>query len=148
MTRCSVDDSTVAHRPRFLTSPSKTPLLSLPFSPSQCTDDQFNRILDLIRQDQYQHNNPRRTVTNMPTMQAVILPTTYSDPAGYQLSSVPRPQVTDPSDVVVRVHASSINPIDVKKASGLMKLVAEDSCVSRACLTFYLQPPRCSSYWD
>ncbi|KAG5982838.1 hypothetical protein E4U43_006363 [Claviceps pusilla] len=63
----------------------------------------------------------------MPTMQAVILPTTYSDPSGYQLSSVPRPQVTDPSDVVVRVHASSINPIDVKKASGLMKLMAEDS---------------------
>ncbi|KAG5921286.1 hypothetical protein E4U42_005911 [Claviceps africana] len=63
----------------------------------------------------------------MPTMQAVILPTTYSDPSGYQLSSVPRPEVTDPSDVVVRVHASSINPIDVKKASGLMRLLAKDS---------------------
>ncbi|KAG6004675.1 hypothetical protein E4U21_000830 [Claviceps maximensis] len=60
-------------------------------------------------------------------MQAVILPTTYSDPSGYQLSSVPRPEVTDPSDVVVRVHASSINPIDVKKASGLMKVLVKDS---------------------
>ncbi|KAG5973794.1 hypothetical protein E4U55_000269, partial [Claviceps digitariae] len=60
-------------------------------------------------------------------MQAVILPTTYSDPSGYQLSSVPRPEVTDPSDVVVRVHASSINPIDVKKASGLMKVLVRDS---------------------
>lgn len=63
----------------------------------------------------------------MSTMQAVILPTTYSDPSGFELSSLPRPKVTNPSDVVVRVHASSINPIDVKKASGLMKMMSKDS---------------------
>ncbi|KAG6026147.1 hypothetical protein E4U41_001341, partial [Claviceps citrina] len=63
----------------------------------------------------------------MPTMQAVVLPTTYSDPSGYQLASVPRPEVTDATDVLVRVHASSINPIDVKKASGLMKFLVQDS---------------------
>ncbi|KAG6182833.1 hypothetical protein E4U46_005903 [Claviceps purpurea] len=60
-------------------------------------------------------------------MQAVILPTTYSDPSGFELSSLPRPKVTNSSDVVVRVHASSINPIDVKKASGLMKMMSKDS---------------------
>jgi NADPH:quinone reductase-like Zn-dependent oxidoreductase len=46
----------------------------------------------------------------------------YTDPSGYELSTVPRPTVTDKTDVVIRVHAASVNPVDVKKADGVFKL--------------------------
>jgi hypothetical protein len=60
--------------------------------------------------------------------------TAYSDPSGYQLSSLPKPDVTDAKDVVIKVHAASINPIDVKKAAGAMKMILKDSCVPSALL--------------
>ena len=50
----------------------------------------------------------------------------YTDPLGYQLSELPRPVVTEPTDVVIRVHAASVNPIDVKKAAGILKLAVKD----------------------
>ncbi|KID89350.1 Alcohol dehydrogenase superfamily, zinc-type [Metarhizium guizhouense ARSEF 977] len=62
----------------------------------------------------------------MATMQSINT-TAYSDPSGYQLSSLPKPEVSDPGDVVIQVHAASINPIDVKKAAGAMKMVLKDS---------------------
>lgn len=55
------------------------------------------------------------------TMLAVTAPR-YTDPAGYELSQLPIPNVTEPNDVVVRVHAASINPVDVKIAAGAMKI--------------------------
>lgn len=45
----------------------------------------------------------------------------YSDPSGYELSEITRPTVTKPDDVVVQVHAASINPVDVKIAAGAFK---------------------------
>ena len=42
----------------------------------------------------------------------------YSDPSRYQLVKLPRPTVSEPTDVVIKVHAASINPIDVKLAAG------------------------------
>lgn len=45
----------------------------------------------------------------------------FTDPSKYQLSTLPRPVVSEPTDVVIQVHAASINPIDVKKASGIFK---------------------------
>ncbi|KAK2594635.1 hypothetical protein QQS21_007672 [Conoideocrella luteorostrata] len=62
----------------------------------------------------------------MTTMQAINV-ATYADPSAYRLSEVPRPDVTDPFDVVIHVHASSMNPVDVKKAAGAMKMVLKDS---------------------
>lgn len=50
----------------------------------------------------------------------------YSPPANYELSKLPAPTVTNPKDILIRVHAASINPIDVKKASGISKLVLKD----------------------
>ncbi|TWU74637.1 hypothetical protein ED733_002729 [Metarhizium rileyi] len=58
-------------------------------------------------------------------MQSINI-TTYSDPSGYKLSSLPKPEVSDPSDVVIQVYAASINPIDVKKAAGAMKMLFKD----------------------
>ncbi|KAL2820281.1 chaperonin 10-like protein [Aspergillus granulosus] len=46
---------------------------------------------------------------------------TYSPPSGYQVSELPKPVLEDSNDVIIKVHAASINPIDVKKASGILK---------------------------
>ncbi|KAG7286751.1 hypothetical protein NEMBOFW57_009065 [Staphylotrichum longicolle] len=51
----------------------------------------------------------------------------YTDPSGYELSTVPRPTVTDKTDVVIRVHAASVNPVDAKKADGVFKLAMKDT---------------------
>lgn len=58
-------------------------------------------------------------------MTCVIAPT-FTDPWGYQLSQLPIPSITEPKDVVIRVYAASVNPIDVKKAAGALKLAVKD----------------------
>lgn len=50
----------------------------------------------------------------------------YSSPSGYELIKLPRPQISEPKDVLIRVHAASINPIDVKKADGVFKLLFKE----------------------
>ncbi|KAJ5279367.1 hypothetical protein N7478_004739 [Penicillium angulare] len=51
----------------------------------------------------------------------------YSKPSGYQLSELPKPEISSANEVIVKVHAASINPIDVKRASGDLKAVVKDS---------------------
>ena len=58
-------------------------------------------------------------------MLSVTAPT-YTDPSRYELSTVLRPTVTDKTDVVIRVHAASVNPVDVKKASGVFKMALKE----------------------
>lgn len=53
----------------------------------------------------------------------------YSKPSGYQVSELAKPELSDPKDVIIKVHAASINPIDVKKADGMLKLAMKDSYV-------------------
>jgi NADPH:quinone reductase-like Zn-dependent oxidoreductase len=50
----------------------------------------------------------------------------YTTPSNYELSTLPAPTITSPKGLLIRVHAASINPIDVKKASGVSKLVLKD----------------------
>lgn len=59
-------------------------------------------------------------------MQSINVPA-YAKPESYQLSSLDKPTATDPTDVVIKVHAASINPIDVKKADGAMKMALKDT---------------------
>lgn len=61
-------------------------------------------------------------------MLAITAPT-YVDPSGYQLSTLPRPIVSEPTDVLFRVYAASINPVDVKKAAGVFKLAVKERFV-------------------
>ncbi len=58
-------------------------------------------------------------------MLSVTVPA-HTDPSRYELSTVPRPTVTEKTDVVIRVHAASVNPVDVKKASGVFKMVVKE----------------------
>lgn len=61
-------------------------------------------------------------------MLSITVPT-YSPPSGYELTTIPRPTVSAPTDVVIEVHATSINPIDVKKASGALKMALAEQYV-------------------
>ncbi|KAK1634892.1 chaperonin 10-like protein [Colletotrichum phormii] len=60
------------------------------------------------------------------SMLAVTAPS-YCEPSAYELSTIPQPVVTEPTDVVFRVHAASINPVDVKKAAGVFKLAVKET---------------------
>ncbi len=51
---------------------------------------------------------------------------TYADPSKYELIRLPVPAVSAPTDVQIEVHAASINPVDVKLASGMLKAAVKD----------------------
>ncbi|KAL2813991.1 chaperonin 10-like protein [Aspergillus granulosus] len=51
----------------------------------------------------------------------------HCKPFEYQLLEFPRPEITEPTDVIIKVHAASVNPVDVKKADGIFKLALKDS---------------------
>ncbi|KAJ6026903.1 uncharacterized protein N7446_004495 [Penicillium canescens] len=50
----------------------------------------------------------------------------YTSPLGYQLSELPKPELRATKDVIIKVHAASINPIDVKRADGALKMALQD----------------------
>ncbi|TQW03288.1 alcohol dehydrogenase [Cordyceps javanica] len=54
----------------------------------------------------------------------------YTNPDGYELSELAKPAVSQPTDVLIKVHAASINPVDVKKADGVMKMAIKDTYVT------------------
>lgn len=57
----------------------------------------------------------------MADMLSITIPS-FSPPSRYELSILPRPAISDPGDVLIEEHAASIDHIDVKKASGMMKM--------------------------
>ncbi len=68
-------------------------------------------------------------------MRAIAL-STYSKPDQYNLATLPTPEITKPDEVLIKVHAASINPIDVKMASGITKIMKKDSYVKTPQLPF------------
>ena len=65
------------------------------------------------------------TVKMASEMLSVTAPA-YTDPSRYELSKLPRPTLTTDTDVLIKVHAASINPVDVKKAAGAFKRAVKD----------------------
>ena len=51
------------------------------------------------------------------TMRALAL-SIFSKPSEYGVATIPTPEISQPDELLVKVHAASINPIDVKLASG------------------------------
>lgn len=45
----------------------------------------------------------------------------YTSPANFTLSNLPVPTLTSPTDVLVKVHATNINPGEILRASGQLK---------------------------
>lgn len=50
----------------------------------------------------------------------------YSKPSAYRVSELPKPRLANSKDVIIKVYAAGINPIDVKRAAGALKLAVED----------------------
>merc|ERR1712000_331266 len=71
------------------------------------------------------NNNVVPIATMAATMLAITAPS-FTDPSKYELSTVARPIITEQTDVVLRVHAASINPVDVKKAAGVFKQAVQE----------------------
>ncbi len=57
-----------------------------------------------------------------PTMRSVAI-NSYSEPAKFELVNLPVPSISSPTDVLIRVHAASINPGDLTLASGMTRLM-------------------------
>lgn len=47
----------------------------------------------------------------------------YCKPDEYQILDLSVPKISDPDDVLIKVNAAAINPIDVKIASGMAKMI-------------------------
>ncbi|KAK6362352.1 hypothetical protein TWF730_006046 [Orbilia blumenaviensis] len=58
-----------------------------------------------------------------PTMRSFFLPTGYGRPSTYELGDLPKPTISTPDNVLIKVHAASLNPIDMRYAEGTMKLM-------------------------
>lgn len=56
------------------------------------------------------------------TMRSVAI-NSYSEPAKFELANLPVPTISSPTDVLIRVHAASINPGDLTLASGMTRLM-------------------------
>ncbi|KFY25956.1 hypothetical protein V491_01533 [Pseudogymnoascus sp. VKM F-3775] len=59
-----------------------------------------------------------------PTMRALAIPS-FGKPSSYGLASVPTPQITQPDEVLIKIHAAGVNPIDIKVAEGALKFAHE-----------------------
>jgi NADPH:quinone reductase-like Zn-dependent oxidoreductase len=47
----------------------------------------------------------------------------YCKPDEYQILNLPIPDIKAPDELLIKVHATSINPIDVKVSAGQVKTV-------------------------
>jgi NADPH:quinone reductase-like Zn-dependent oxidoreductase len=59
----------------------------------------------------------------VPATMRSILMNKYLKPSDFQLSDTPVPTISAPDQVLIRVHAASINPSDMEAANGEFKLI-------------------------
>lgn len=60
-----------------------------------------------------------------PSSMLALALTKYCKPADDALATLPTPKITNPTEVLIKVHAASINPVDVKMASGMAMMMKE-----------------------
>lgn len=60
------------------------------------------------------------------TMRALAI-AAYGKPSTYGIATVPTPRITQPDEVLIKVHATSVNPIDIVLASGALKMATKDT---------------------
>lgn len=59
-----------------------------------------------------------------PTLMRSLAIESYCKPEAYQILKLPVPSCTKPDHVLIKVHAASINPVDVKVAAGSVKSIS------------------------
>ncbi len=72
------------------------------------------------------------TITQMtplpPTMRSLAV-TKYSRPSEYEVIDLPLPEIKNPDEVLIRVHAGAINTADTQVANGAFRLFEPLPCV-------------------
>ena len=58
-------------------------------------------------------------------MLAITVPC-FTGPVAYQLSEIDPPTLASTTEMMIRVRAASVNPIDVKKANGKSKFAVKE----------------------
>jgi hypothetical protein len=74
------------------------------------------------------------------TLRALAIPS-HGKPSTYGIATLPTPQITKPDDVLIKVHAASINPIDTIVADGALKMASKDTYAIQCTLPFALSSP-------
>jgi NADPH:quinone reductase-like Zn-dependent oxidoreductase len=54
----------------------------------------------------------------LPATMRSLLVNAYMKPSDFELSDTPVPRIATPDQVLVRVHAAAINPVDMEVAGG------------------------------
>lgn len=72
------------------------------------------------------------------TMRAIAL-AKHCNPKDYAVATIPTPQITKPDEVLIRVQAASVNPIDVKLAGSFGKMIVKPKFASLALLSTALR---------
>ena len=71
--------------------------------------------------------------TQIPTSMRALTLSKYCKPNDYNLATLPTPSISQPDQLLIKVRAASVNPIDVKLAAGLGKYMEK--------ATYALHPP-------
>lgn len=54
--------------------------------------------------------------TKLPTTMRALALAQHCNPSAYNLANLPVPRITKPDELLIKVHAASVNPVDVKLA--------------------------------
>jgi hypothetical protein len=74
------------------------------------------------------------------TMHALAIPSDEK-PSTYGIATLPTPQITKPDDVLIKVHAASVNPMDIIVADGALKMASKDTYANQCTLPSALSSP-------
>ncbi|KAG4414148.1 hypothetical protein IFR04_012714 [Cadophora malorum] len=65
--------------------------------------------------------------TKLPTTMRALALAQHCNPSAYNLANLPVPRITKPDELLIKVHAASVNPVDVKLAGDMGKLLQKAS---------------------
>lgn len=68
------------------------------------------------------HHSQHYAMESPPAEMLSLTALRYTTPANFTLSQLPVPTLSSPTDVLVRVHATSVNPGELRRASGQLKV--------------------------